>query len=67
MSKQKTKDPGPPTADPPVGIRCRRCGCRHHEVISTDKKNGKIKRTRRCRHCGKTQRTTEKADPEVTT
>lgn len=52
--------------EPARGIRCRACGCRHHRVTSTDPVNGRIKRTRTCRHCGKTQRTTETADPEHT-
>lgn len=50
----------------PTGLKCRNCGCRHFLVTSTDPKNGFIKRTRTCRSCGKTARTTERQDPKTT-
>ena len=35
------------------GIRCRKCGCRHHATAYTrPRAGGKIARRRVCRHCG---------------
>jgi len=50
--------------DHPTGLVCRKCGGRFFAVVSTDKKNGMICRTRKCKHCGKTHRTTERINPE---
>lgn len=36
----------------PVGLECRKCGCRHFYVIRTSKRDHKIVRVRECRHCG---------------
>lgn len=44
------------TAD---GIPCADCGCRHSYVIRTEKIGDLIRRTRRCRYCGRTFYTTE--------
>jgi hypothetical protein len=36
------------------GLECRRCGCRHFEVVYTRPcPGGRILRRRECRHCGK--------------
>ena len=43
------------------GIPCADCGCRHSYVIRTEKVGEIIRRTRRCRHCGRTFYTTEGA------
>ncbi len=37
----------------PVGLVCRRCGCRHFFVTHTEPiKDGAVRRRRVCRHCG---------------
>ena len=41
------------------GIPCQECGCRHNYVIRTEKIGEVIRRTRRCRNCGRTFYTTE--------
>lgn len=44
-----------------VGLECRKCGCRHFEVVYTRPiARGKILRRRECRHCGRRITTTEK-------
>jgi len=43
------------------GIPCTECGCRHSYVIRTEKIGATIRRTRRCRYCGRTYYTTEEA------
>jgi len=43
------------------GIPCADCGCRHSYVIRTEKVGEVIRRTRKCRHCGRTFFTTEGA------
>lgn len=43
------------------GIPCQECGCRHNYVIRTEKIGETIRRTRRCRNCGRTYYTTESA------
>jgi len=36
------------------GLECRACGCRQFEVVYTRPlRDGRIKRRRACRHCGK--------------
>lgn len=35
-----------------AGIRCRRCGCRHLDVVYTRHRWYGIVRSRRCRYCG---------------
>ena len=49
----------------PTGLVCRQCGGRRFRVVSTDKKNGMICRSRQCQHCGKNHRTTERINPET--
>lgn len=35
------------------GFVCRRCGCRHFNVVKTERReDGSIRRLRKCRHCG---------------
>lgn len=41
------------------GICCLHCGCRDLLVSRTAPKNGRIRRTRICRHCGKRRITFE--------
>lgn len=43
------------------GIPCPDCACRHSYVTRTEKIGGVIRRTRQCRHCGRTFYTTETA------
>jgi hypothetical protein len=43
------------------GIPCADCGCRHSYVVRTEKIGATVRRTRRCRHCGRTFYTTEAA------
>lgn len=40
-------------ADPPRGLICPKCGCRHLPVVYTRPRAGHILRMRECRHCGK--------------
>jgi len=43
-----------PTAEQEKGLRCRECGCRDLRVYYTRKlTDGRIRRVRVCRHCGK--------------
>lgn len=35
------------------GIPCRECGCRHSWVTRTEKIGATVRRTRRCRNCGR--------------
>jgi hypothetical protein len=47
--------------DLPMGIECRRCGCRHFHVIYTrPREGGVIVRLRECRHCGLRRMTRER-------
>lgn len=46
-------------SDATDGIPCAVCGCRHSYVIRTVKLSSVIRRTRRCRHCGREFYTTE--------
>ena len=41
------------------GIPCADCGCRHSYVVRTVKMGEVVRRTRRCRHCGREFYTTE--------
>ena len=41
------------------GIPCAECGCRHSYVVRTVKMGEVIRRTRRCRNCGREFYTTE--------
>ncbi len=60
MAKAKRAQPptdGPapePAAKPakPVGIECRKCGCRHWFVLWKRAKPGYAWRRLECRHCG---------------
>ena len=35
------------------GLVCRRCGCRHFDVVYTRPREGFILRLRECRNCGR--------------
>lgn len=38
----------------PIGLICPRCGCRHFWVTNTEPlRDGRIRRRRECRHCGR--------------
>lgn len=38
----------------PRGIECPKCGCRHFETTHTEPlADGRIRRRKRCRHCGR--------------
>jgi transcriptional regulator NrdR family protein len=42
-----------PTRDD-LGIRCPRCGCRHFYTTNTEPlRDGRIRRRKVCRHCGR--------------
>ena len=41
------------------GIPCADCGCRHSYVVRTERIGETVRRTRECRHCGRTFVTTE--------
>lgn len=41
------------------GIPCRGCGCRHSYVVRTVKIGATVRRTRRCRNCGREFYTSE--------
>ena len=43
------------------GIRCNRCGCTDLRVSKTIRENELVTRYRVCRHCGRSQRTRERA------
>lgn len=50
-----------PDEPPPVGLSCRRCGCRDLRVLYTRAKHDdKIVRRRQCRNCGARLTTTER-------
>jgi len=37
-----------------LGIRCPRCGCRHFKTTNTEPlRDGRIRRRKLCRHCGR--------------
>ena len=41
------------------GIPCAECGCRHSYVVRTVRLGEMVRRTRRCRNCGREYYTTE--------
>jgi hypothetical protein len=63
MKKQELPDstaPTPSQPKAPKGIPCSRCGCTHHftsHVRPLD--DGRVRRYRICRHCGRRFTTTE--------
>lgn len=49
-------------AGEPLGLKCRECGCCDLRVYYTrGTKDGRVRRVRKCRHCG-TEKTTFEAD-----
>lgn len=52
----------PPT--PPPGLRCPRCGCPDLRVTHTRPAAGRVRRYRRCRHCGRVVSTLETLGPK---
>lgn len=47
------------TSDERRGLECPKCGCRTWRVTNTWLLNGRIKRRRVCRHCGRPMNTYE--------
>lgn len=48
------------TEEEPLGLRCRKCNCADLRVVHTrPAPKNKVRRERRCRHCGYTFWTTE--------
>jgi transcriptional regulator NrdR family protein len=46
----KQKEP----PQPPKGIECPHCGCRHFYTTHTEPlRDGRIRRRKACRHCGR--------------
>ena len=60
MAKNKRKSYGE-AEEYTDGVPCEECGCRHSYVIRTERIGDTVRRTRRCRHCGRTFYTTETA------
>lgn len=60
---KKKPPPAKPSGDgaePPRGLECRSCGCRHFEVVQTRPlTDGRIYRRRACRYCGRRLTTIE--------
>jgi len=46
------------------GLECPHCGCKHFEVLHTDRVYGAIRRRRACRRCGARATSYEKIPPE---
>ena len=61
MGKNKRKVYGEVMGEdePSDGIPCADCGCRHSYVVRTVKMGEVVRRTRRCRNCGREFYTTE--------
>ena len=58
-NKRKVYEEAVGLSDAAVGIPCAECGCRHSYVVRTMKMGGIVRRTRRCRNCGREYYTTE--------
>ncbi|TWT40501.1 transcriptional regulator NrdR [Phycisphaerae bacterium RAS1] len=59
MSKKNAKTP-PSWGRPNYGLECRECGCKEFFTLETRPIwNGRIRRRRECRHCGKRVTTLE--------
>lgn len=44
----------PDTPRVPAGLRCPKCGCCHFWTTHTEPlRNGRIRRRKECRHCGR--------------
>lgn len=59
MGKNRRKVYGEVEGEDLDGIPCASCGCRHSYVTRTVKLGQVIRRTRRCRNCGREYYTTE--------
>jgi transcriptional regulator NrdR family protein len=56
------KKPSP--ARQTVGIECPQCGCRHFYTTHTEPlRDGRIRRRKECRHCGRKMVTHEAPQP----
>ena len=54
----------PPAAKQPIGIECPQCGCRHFYTTHTEPlRDGRIRRRKECRHCGRKMVTHEAPQP----
>lgn len=52
---------GTPPKQPDRGIECPRCGCRHFFTTHTEPlRDGRIRRRKVCRHCGRRVTTFER-------
>ena len=50
----------PQTPQPERGLVCPQCGCRHFRTTHTEPlRNGRIRRRKVCRHCGRRMLTYE--------
>ena len=58
-NRRKTYEESVGLSDTADGIPCAECGCRHSYVIRTERIGEVIRRTRRCRYCGRTFHTSE--------
>ena len=62
MTAKPRKTLGEMAAAGDVGLVCRACGCRDLRVYYTrGTKDGRVRRVRKCRHCG-AEKTTFEAD-----
>jgi transcriptional regulator NrdR family protein len=53
-----------PTPESPRGIECPKCGCRHFHTTHTEPlRDGRIRRRKLCRHCGRRVVTFEAPEP----
>jgi len=62
MPEQDERPKWPSIGLPEGGLVCRKCGCRHFDVIYTRRKPNHILRLRECQYCGKRITTRERAD-----
>jgi len=47
----RNRQTGEPIGAKNTGLECRKCGCRHFDVVYTRPKVGRIERRRECRNC----------------
>ncbi len=58
-NRRRTYEEAMGRGDAADGIPCADCGCRHSHVVRTVKIGAVVRRTRRCRNCGREYYTTE--------
>lgn len=59
MARNRRRTYGDGEGENADGIPCAECGCKHSYVVRTEKIGATVRRTRRCRNCGRTYYTTE--------